>query len=110
MAQQLALFGGPMAPREQDDAKRDGGAVMTIPTALRATVDTAGRGGHDPMLPVGTARCKCSGCDRYFSSVGSFDKHRREGRCLTEAEMLARGMLVNARGYWVSSEFTRDVS
>lgn len=83
---------------------------MRFPTALSGIVDAAGRGAHDPMLPVGTARCQCSGCDRYFSSVGSFDKHRREGRCLTEDEMTARGMLVNARGYWVSSEFTRDVS
>lgn len=78
---------------------------MQPPVTLRGIVDTAGRGGSDPMLPVGTARCQCSGCDRYFASVGSFDKHRREGRCLTEAVMRERGMLVNARGYWVSEEY-----
>lgn len=83
---------------------------MRFPTVTAGIVDATSRGGVDPMLPVGTNRCQCSGCDRYFSSVGSFDKHRREGRCLTEAEMLARGMLVNARGYWVGSEFTRDVA
>lgn len=58
--------------------------------------------GHNPMLPIGTARCQCSGCARYFSSVGAFDKHRRDGACLSEAEMIARGMVVNGKGYWVS--------
>lgn len=61
--------------------------------------------GSNPRLPIGTARCQCSGCDRYFSSVGAFDKHRRDGACLSETEMTARGMLVNGRGYWVSESY-----
>lgn len=61
--------------------------------------------GSNPMLPIGTARCQCSGCGRYFSSVGAFDKHRREGACLSETEMLGRGMVVNDRGYWVSEQW-----
>jgi len=59
-----------------------------------------------PTLPIGSARCQCSGCARYFSSVASFDAHRvGEGdarHCLTEAAMLARGMGVNDKGYWVT--------
>lgn len=81
---------------------------MTFPTATSDTLEPSSRGGSDPMLPIGTARCQCSGCDRYFSSVGSFDKHRRDGRCLTPDEMAARGMLVNARGYWISSQLDRE--
>jgi hypothetical protein len=65
--------------------------------------------GSNPMLPVGSNRCQCSGCDRHFSSVASFDKHRIEGRCLTTDEMLARGMAVNDKGYWVTAMYDPSV-
>lgn len=56
-----------------------------------------------PPLPPGTNRCRCSGCDRSFSSVSAFDKHQLiakdgSGICLDPAE---RG-LVLIRGYWSS--------
>lgn len=102
---QLALFDGRTGARDQNDAKNHGGMFMRFPTLTSGTLESNSRGGSDPMLPIGTARCQCSGCDRYFSSVGAFDKHRREGRCLSEAEMTERGMLVNARGYWVSEAY-----
>lgn len=54
----------------------------------------------DPRLPVGSARCQCSGCLLYFKSPANFARHRREGRCLTAAELRARGMEPNAAGYW----------
>lgn len=63
---------------------------------------------------------QCQGCGCYFNSTHAFDKHRvgewgsqknprANRRCLTEAEMLARGMVQNARGWWISekSEFVR---
>jgi hypothetical protein len=65
--------------------------------------------GSNPKLPIGSNRCQCGGCDRYFASVAAFDKHRREGGCLTEAEMLGRGMSVNDKGYWVTQAWSEQI-
>ena len=56
----------------------------------------------DPMLPVGTNRCKCTACGRYFGGVGGFAAHQRDdadGRtvCLDPASL---GMVASG-GYWV---------
>lgn len=53
-------------------------------------------------------RCRCCACGAHFNSTRAFDKHRRgdygiDRRCLTAAEMLARGMAQNATGFWVTS-------
>lgn len=42
-------------------------------------------------------RCQCGTCGAYFSRTSVFDKHRTgdfgtDRRCMTEAEMLAKGM------------------
>lgn len=108
--------GGPTAPlcghagRRGQDTRENGRRWLYA--VSHGNQGHCGRGGAWLSRPCcrSARRGAGVGCDRYFSSVGSFDKHRREGRCLTEEEMTARGMLVNARGYWVSSEFTRDVS
>ena len=61
----------------------------------------------DPMLPLGRNYCQCGDCGRYFKSVFAFDKHligtgsNTEPRCLTDAEMRDKGMVKNAKGYWV---------
>jgi hypothetical protein len=53
----------------------------------------------------------CGACGRIFSSISSFDKHRvgrfepMERRCLTEPEMLQRGMTKNEKGWWTTGEF-----
>jgi len=52
-------------------------------------------------------RNQCQGCKTYFNSTYAFDKHRRgehghNRRCLTEAEMLAKGMSVNKDGFWIT--------
>jgi hypothetical protein len=77
--------------------------------------------------PFGCARCStrwggyntahCGGCHRTFTSVRSFDMHRRGGRCNDPA---AFGLVVNSRGYWAQAgtkprstdelELTRPVS
>jgi hypothetical protein len=60
------------------------------------------------------SRCQCSlppykGCGEYFNSTRAFDKHRTgsyaalQRRCLSAAEMTARGMAQNAKGFWVTS-------
>ncbi len=61
-----------------------------------------------PRLTGG--RCQCAGCGEPFSSAREFDRHRigtfagrgvwaHKRRCMTPAEMDARGWLRNARGF-----------
>ena len=57
-------------------------------------------------------RNQCQGCKQHFNSTAAFDKHRTgdfgvSRRCLTEAEMLAKGMDRNAAGFWVGSPMPR---
>lgn len=64
----------------------------------------------DPMLPVGTGRCKCCGCGRYFTSVSGFDRHqilRDDGSviCRDPATIVRREtgepvLVLNEKGYW----------
>jgi hypothetical protein len=59
-------------------------------------------------LKLGSRRCQCAACAARFNSVIAFERHRtgrygHDRRCLTADEMLAKGMAVNAGGYWVTS-------
>lgn len=65
-----------------------------------------------PRLTGG--RCHCVGCGLFFTSRREFDRHRIgsyakprewEGnrRCLTSAELQARGWRTNERGLWMQS-------
>lgn len=50
---------------------------------------------------------QCPGCGEYFNSSFAFSKHRvgEQGlnrRCLTTSEMISKGMLLNATGFWIS--------
>lgn len=52
-------------------------------------------------------RCQCAGCGEHFNRVSTFDKHRTGAfdgsrRCRTEDEMLAKGWLRNAAGFWIT--------
>ena len=57
-------------------------------------------------------RSQCPTCGEYFNGVQPFDKHRvgeyaKAGqpttrRCLTVAEMEARGWTRNAKGFWTT--------
>lgn len=59
-------------------------------------------------------RCQCAECGKYFSRTSSFDKHRTgkygEGaekskrRCMTDAEMRAKGMATTSTGVWLGSQ------
>lgn len=54
---------------------------------------------------------QCSGCGELFSSGSAFEKHRTgpfgvkgkpsNRRCLTVAEMVSKGYLKNATGFWI---------
>jgi hypothetical protein len=50
--------------------------------------------------------CRCSTCGGHFNSTYAFDKHRTGDwsarRCLSAVEMVGKGMVRNARGFWVS--------
>lgn len=48
-------------------------------------------------------------CALLFNSLWAFDKHRTgtfglDRRCMTEEEMRAKGMTVNADGFWITAE------
>lgn len=59
-------------------------------------------------------RNQCPGCDEYFNSSFAFNKHRHgehgvDRRCMTVAEMTAKGMSKNAAGFWISAEMPHSV-
>lgn len=58
-------------------------------------------------MKLSGTRNQCSGCKEYFNSNTAFDKHRTgkhgvDRRCRTPDEMMAKGMLLNAQGFWIS--------
>lgn len=59
-------------------------------------------------------RCQCPACGLLFTSPREFDRHRvgqhagtkewrSSRRCLSPAELLLRGWVRNARGFWMKS-------
>lgn len=53
-------------------------------------------------------RNQCQSCKTYFNSTKAFDKHRVgdfgvNRRCRTEDEMLAKKMVKNKDGFWVTA-------
>jgi len=71
----------------------------------------ANSAGIDPKLPTGTNYCRCSACGEYFNSVVAFEKHRigvhriKGRKCRSKAQMKARGMSVNHKGYWITQKY-----
>lgn len=67
-----------------------------------------------PTKRLSGSRCLCRGCGEYFNSATTFDGHRVGAfgsvrapgtrRCLTVGEMLARGWLQNAAGFWITGK------
>jgi hypothetical protein len=62
------------------------------------------------MKVLGMARNQCGRCREYFNSNNAFELHRTgqhgiDRRCRTPAEMIDRGMSVNAAGFWISKAF-----
>jgi hypothetical protein len=68
-----------------------------------------------PYSP-GAKYCQCNACGELFNSVTGFDWHRvgdyetknnRQGvvRCLTPAEMAAKGWSLNKRGMWITERW-----
>lgn len=72
-----------------------------------------------------TSRGHCSACHQFFNSDSAFDRHRTglfEGesnkfgqtqitgprRCMTTDEMLARGMVLNESGFWMTKNRVSD--
>jgi hypothetical protein len=56
---------------------------------------------------------RCSVCGAFFNSTRAFDKHRVGGwlarRCLTAEDMLGKGMVRSATGWWLSSAWKQPV-
>ena len=67
---------------------------------------------RDPMLPNGSDKCQCPTCKEYFNSSYGFTEHRigkvggPDRRCLTPAELLAKGWGKSKTGHWVTE--TKD--
>ena len=75
------------------------------------------------------ARSQCTACKETSSSESAFNKHRtgsygdpiydeskhitgytqHERKCLTEAEMLAKKMVKNESGIWITKELDRAI-
>ena len=58
-------------------------------------------------------RNQCPSCSLGFNSTLAFDRHRTgpfDGgrRCLTESEMLAKGMALASSGFWVASQMRQE--
>ena len=60
-------------------------------------------------------RNQCQGCKEFFNSTAAFDKHRVgqhgvDRHCLTEPEMLDKGMAKSSTGFWVGSPMANAAS
>lgn len=72
-----------------------------------------GRQTDDRRPKLTGRRCVCRACGKFFNTVASFDRHRTgsyalaERRCLSTAELLARGFATNAADFWISSNRPR---
>jgi hypothetical protein len=57
----------------------------------------------------------CRGCHQMFTSLSAFDLHRtgkyelKMRRCMIEQEMLEKGMVLNAKGWWMRSAFDGEM-
>ncbi len=66
-----------------------------------------------PELGISTNHCECTGCGEFFNSAYAFEKHQIWGkpdgqgnqamRCLTPAQMVAKGWSRNEGGWWITS-------
>lgn len=69
----------------------------------------ANSAGIDPKLPVASKYCLCSPCGEYFNSEKGFNMHRignpGSRKCRSKAQMKARGMSVNHKGYWITQKY-----
>jgi hypothetical protein len=62
---------------------------------------------QDATAPLRGDRCQCPSCHQRFNSTYAFDRHRigqyeSTRRCLTNSQMLGKGMARNKAGFWVS--------
>ncbi|MGH8110458.1 MAG: hypothetical protein ACREPL_00735 [Rhodanobacteraceae bacterium] len=60
-------------------------------------------------------RCQCPTCGECFNGLAGFDAHRigpygDDRRCLTVAEMQARGWIPNAAGFWVTDSHAQRIA
>lgn len=63
-------------------------------------------------------RNRCTVCSLYFNSTAAFDKHRvgaygKDRRCLPVIDMVKRGMVQNAHGFWCTKAnplFSREAA
>lgn len=71
---------------------------MNTLTHPEVRLDSLGR----PRRILRGSRNQCPGCNHFFNSERAFERHRKNGACLTLDEMQARGFSVNADGFIIS--------
>jgi hypothetical protein len=68
-----------------------------------------------PKMQLRGDRNQCPTCGAYFNSTAAFERHRvgaiHDGsrRCLSEAEMTARGMVLREDGFWRGSAMPENL-
>jgi hypothetical protein len=65
--------------------------------------------GEYSVMNLTGERNQCPTCELYFNSNAAFDKHRtgdhgKNRRCMTVEEMIAKGMAINSRGFWITAK------
>jgi hypothetical protein len=48
---------------------------------------------------TGLGRCHCTGCHESFNSIGAFDRHRRNFKCINPKDL---GMIQDEKQIWAS--------
>ena len=72
------------------------------------------RDAKKPRLKLRGDRNQCPSCLEYFNSTRAFEKHRHgvfgvDRRCMTDAEMVDKGMVLGADGFWRGSAMPERV-
>lgn len=84
---------------------------MTTKTRYRKTNKEA----QIPKLKLTGQRNQCPSCGEHFNSNFAFAKHlvgtvaTAERRCMTEAEMIDKGMSKNSKGFWVTASMSDNL-
>ncbi len=106
---QLVMDLTPVASGQGEAGKGLGTANPSIVPLGPAAADPETQEGHagdgGRRLTVGSSRCRCCGCGRFFGGVVTFDLHQHltpsgELVCLDDDDLRRRGLRLVA-GWWV---------
>jgi hypothetical protein len=88
---------------------------MFLATQTRQMFSCASKKWHFLWRAPAMPKSSCRRCGQTFTSLSAFDLHRtgkfqhKMRRCPTEQDMLAKGMVQNAKGWWMRSSFEGEL-